>query len=479
MKKPICICLLLLTVFLFVSLVSAESDTSIETTVNDVPLRYIVLEDGTAKITFCSIWEEESFVIPSELDGLTVSALGNGSFFGSQLKSLTIPLGITQMEGNPFYNCSSLAEIICETGRHPAFATIDGVLFSKADKRLVCYPSGLETSSYEIPNGIITIGLDAFSSSNRSLKSITVAETVTEIEGVPFRGCYDLYSINVASGNKTFTSIDGCLYNKQTKCFVCHPFDRDRPYPGMSVFSGTSTITFTIPDGTKTIGIGAFYNASDVNVFIFPDTVESIEEAAFDGCSSVEEFNIPDSVKKIGSYAFASCKKLRSFKVPEGITSLEPSTFSWCKELHHVYMPQGLQTIGKGCFSSSELYSVDIPDSVTSIGKEAFKDCTMLKEVKLSQGMTVISESAFMGCTYLNSIVIPDHLVSIEESAFAQCHSLKEITMPDSVISIADNAFEDCGDIKMLVTDGSYAMQYCEAHNIPYQLPVEVDDDWL
>ena len=99
--------------------------------------------------------------------------------------------------------------------------------------------------------------------------------------------------------------------------------------------------------------------------------------------------------------------------------------------------------------------SVDIPSQiddlpVTSIGKEAFKDCKFLKFVQISNSVTTIGEETFRSCISLKSIQIPNSVTSIGKYAFDHCESLTSIQIPNSVISIGDNAFSFCGSLKSI-----------------------------
>ena len=86
---------------------------------------------------------------------------------------------------------------------NPSLEVIDGVLFSKQDKRLVCYPYIYTDSEYIIPQGITTIGAWAFSG-GRDLTGIKIPDSVTSIDSSAFYGCTGLTSINVSENNAVF-----------------------------------------------------------------------------------------------------------------------------------------------------------------------------------------------------------------------------------------------------------------------------------
>ena len=115
----------------------------------------------------------------------SVTSIGDGAFSGcDSLTSITIPDFVTQIGVNPFVFCSSLKSISVSPD-HQYFAVIDDVLFRKADKTLISYPEGKASSTYTIPQGIISIGDGAFFD-NSSLKSITIPDSVNSIGDYAF-----------------------------------------------------------------------------------------------------------------------------------------------------------------------------------------------------------------------------------------------------------------------------------------------------
>ena len=102
-------------------------------------------------------------------------------------------------------------------------------------------------------------------------------------------------------------------------------------------------------------------------------------------------------------------------------------------------------SIGEQAFRDcSSLTSVTIPDSVTSIGEQAFYGCSSLTSVTIGNSVTSIGSAAFYECSSLTSVTIPDGVTSIRARAFYCCSSLTSVTIPDSVTSIGNSAFYFC-----------------------------------
>ena len=100
--------------------------------------------------------------------------------------------------------------------------------------------------------------------------------------------------------------------------------------------------------------------------------------------------------------------------------------------------------IADSAFSYSDLKSVTIPDSVTSIGDAAFSNCRSLTSITIPDSVTSIGNWTFYECTSLKSITIPGSVTSIGDYAFRGCTSLNSVTIPDSVTSIGSYAFDEC-----------------------------------
>ncbi len=111
--------------------------------------------------------------------------------------------------------------------------------------------------------------------------------------------------------------------------------------------------------------------------------------------------------------------------------------------------------------------------AVTSIGYNAFRNCTSLESVYIPKSVTSIKEGAFADCTSLESVTIPKYLKSIDAEAFADCSSLESVTIPNSVTEISPGAFSGCTSLTEIVV-GKGNAQYTSLDGILFTRDMDV-----
>ena len=173
------------------------------------------------------------------------------------------------------------------------------------------------------------------------------------------------------------------------------------------------------------------------------------------------------TITAIGESAFYK-SQVTSISIPNTVTSISSRAFYQCYKLTNVAIPNSVITIDDGVFyDCKKLVSVSIGNSVTTIGGSAFYGCTSLKNVVFPNSVTNIGESAFKECTSLTSVIIPNSVISIGSSAFYNCSGLTSLTIGNSVTTIGSSAFYKCAGLTTVVIPnsvisiGSSAFSYC------------------
>ena len=175
---------------------------------------------------------------------------------------------------------------------------------------------------------------------------------------------------------------------------------------------------------------------------------------------NLTSYTIRQGTRCICDAAFAgdldSRPSLQSIIIPDSVTSIGDNAFWLCSSLQSVTIPDSVTSIGDRAFKDcSSLQSVAIHDSVTSIGDRAFQGCSFLQTVAIPDSVTSIGDRVFQGCSSLHSVTIPDSVTSIGDYAFMGCSSLQSVTIPDSVTSIGDSAFMGCSSLQSVTIPDS------------------------
>ena len=132
------------------------------------------------------------------------------------------------------------------------------------------------------------------------------------------------------------------------------------------------------------IGDEAFKACASMKSVTLPATITSIGKAAFYQCDSLVEINIPAAVKTIGELAFANCDALTyvNFTADSSLYEIGKNAFDGCVSIEKFLLPAKLTTIGEGAFRNcTKLARVDVPESVKTIGAQAYVGCASLDYV--------------------------------------------------------------------------------------------------
>ena len=239
-------------------------------------------------------------------------------------------------------------------------------------------------------------------------------------------------------------------------------FENSDVFGGAVIFSNTyssekgfGTLVFT--SDVTAIDEKAFSANYKLAYIALPNSVKSIGDDAFQYCENLTSVTIPNSVKSIGSYAFEDCENLTSVTIGDGVKGIGVYAFDGCTSLTAVHISDiaawckikfydnPLSYAGRLYLNGEEVKDLVIPNSVESIGDDAFRGCTSLTSVTIGDGVKSIGESAFYGCENLTSVTIPKSVTSIGAWAFAATDGLKEIKVDKD--NLVYDSRENCNAI--------------------------------
>ncbi len=304
--------------------------------------------------------------------------------------------------------------------------------------------SGL--TSVTIGKSVKSIGMEAFSGCS-ALTSLKIPDNVTVIDTFAFHRCTNLSSLSIGSGltSMGWGAFAGCENLTQVNLnnnYLVSDIDK---YSLPDIF-GYQVKKYVLGEVVTSIGPWAFsqnpqslidYNNELTSVTI-PNSVTSIRAGAFWKCDKLTSVTIPASVEKIGEFAFKDCTGLTSISIPNSVTSIGEDAFKGCIKLAGIRVEEGnpvydsrdnsdaiietsTNTLIAGCKNTV------IPNSVTSIGENAFFGCEGLTAISIPESVIIIGGFAFDGCIGLTSITIPNSVTSINGHAFDNCESLTSV----------------------------------------------------
>ncbi len=214
-----------------------------------------------------------------------------------------------------------------------------------------------------------------------------------------------------------------------------------------------------LPSTVKKVCRSAFSNCPNLKKINFPEGLTQIDMFAFYGDESLETIDLPSTLESLGEASFYCCRPVKKISIPEKITVIPKDCFAGCNSLEELTLPDGLISIEFQAFTHLDIKKIEIPDTVTSIAKNAFIGCDLMEEVVISDQsqLTSIGENAFYECSALKSFSFPDGVTTVESGVLAYCSSLSEVDLNKvEVIKSKDendattSPFAFCGSLKKL-----------------------------
>ena len=334
-------------------------------------------------------------------------------------------------------------------------------------------PSKSTITSISLPNSLIRIHNYAFADL-KGISEISFPANLEYIGDYAFQTCSNLRTINYSAnsklthiGNYAFANIDTNLQiDSQVPAITTISIPSSVEYIGTKAFAtnvNVKTINFNNTKSLKYIGEGAFSELYSLTSFFVPASVETIGADMLKPHNSGSQvtditFENNSKLQTIGIGAFAGHYLVQSIDLPDSVVSIGDSAFSSMENLTQFNISNNskLEILGSNVFSKTKITSIYLPNSIKEVASAAFKDLSTLTSVTFGSDAFVNSEtktiytSTFENCTNLTSIIIPKNIQNIEANAFLNCLSLIDIETSASTINkdafantAWENSFED------------------------------------
>lgn len=432
---------------------------------------HVIVEEGAKKVTLTSNKYLKSITLPktvSELVGFLdakelenfvidedapLTEIGDYTFYKcTKLKSFTCPKSVTKIGRIAFSECSAL-----ETVKLPEGITSIG-------DRAFEYCSSMV--NLNIPKGVKTIGTKAFLRCSSWTGEVDLPQ-ITVLPQQVFHHCRNLKRLTFATG---ITSIgEEALAN----CggLGALTFDEGLTSIGQKAFYWSSITELHLPESLKSLSYWMCYNCENLQKVTLPNSLTEIAEGAFKSCKKLTEINIPtalttiretafdgcampkelnlSNVTTIEGYAFRNCTQLTKVILAKTLESIPVWAFGSCTSLADVTWPQNLKTISYYAFYEAPIATLQLPETVTSIGDKAFSNNKAITRFVFPKHVGKVL-STFSGCTNLTEVVLPEDATEINTEAFMGT-GIKQIIIPEGYTTIMEEAFKSCPQLETIV----------------------------
>jgi hypothetical protein len=359
----------------------------------------------------------------------------NSSKVNQLLSTIILPTSITSIGYSAFRYCTSLATIII-----PASVTA-----IESESFYGC--SGL--TSVTIGNFVTTIGYAAFSDCSK-LTNVTIPTSVTDISDRAFSGCTALTGFTVLSGNLSYSSLDGVLFNQNKTSLIQYPVGKQGSY--------------TVPATVGVVRAGSFVDCSKLTSITIPDGVYLLggDTATFTGCKLLTAFTVTTGNSTFASIDGVLCNKVGSaiIQCPQGKSGV-------------YVIPSTIKTIQNSAFMNcSGLTGITIPGSVTSIDNYAFESCIGLTSIYTNSNPIDLSsnDGVFSGVN-TNTCIL--YVPYGSKSLYANANSWSNFK---NIVENSQGFSFDKNSVKLDAKAGSNANVNISA-NVPWS--TSSDQTWL
>ncbi len=491
-------------------------------------------------------YSDNSLYVPKSLKEVTLTRetyIGENTFQDcNNLTNITILGAVTSISDYAFSNCSSLESInlpnsIENIGEY-TFEECPNLVYNEYDN---AYYLGNKENPY----------LVLMKAKTTDITSCKIANNTKIIYNSAFSNCkltnIEIPNSVISIGKSVFSNCDNLQYNEYDN--ACYLGNEENPYLVLVKAQSTEITTCEIHSNTRIIYSETFSHCNSLISITIPESITSIGIDVFLGCSRlVEIYNLSsiDMIEGTGNSAkiihtsleeesilitkddylffkdnenryylfyyygtatdlvlpneiegnhyeiyvgaFSGFSNIKSITIPDSVTSIGYNAFYQCNSLESITLPfVGGSLNGTanpyfgyifGAKSPSD-HENCVPESLkeviitggTSIGENAFSGCHHLTSITLAKGVTSIGNFAFSGCSNIKNITLLEGVKRIGKYAFKDCSSLENISLPNSLERIGESAFSSCDNLQYYEYDNGF---YLGNEENPYLVLIKV-----
>ena len=274
------------------------------------------------------------------------------------------------------------------------------------------------------------IGIADYTFRNTNVSAISFGKNICTFEVNAFDSASELSRIEVSEENTHFASKDGIVYSKdfttlykapaQTRLSTVDIADETTTISDYAFYRAINVSKINVSENLTTIGDYAFYLANGLrNIDLENAKVTSIGRNAFKNCNSLTSLDLGDYLTEVGEYAFSQCG-VRSFTIPGTLKHISTRAFYETRDCTSVVIEEGVESCGNEAFQSVNMSKLVLPSTFREIGDNAFYLCNSLVDLTLNEGLLTIGDGGFHNCVQLTNVNIPSTVSYIGKSAFSR-----------------------------------------------------------